>query len=1600
MRNLRLTEANVNVNTESGNFGLLAKTMTEGIVSNITLEGEIDISYTSSTGYDVGGLIGQISAGEINTVTSMVKITYTNSAASSMGGIVGHIAEPSEDANVNDKTVKLYYNSNYGPITGRQKARAVGGVVGSFASNRESKVTIDHCFNGSSVLVGYSGTNANDVEYHAGGILGFIEGENSYADIKNCYNAGIIKAGNKSHTDMAYAAGIVAHSKTSGVTDSNHKTGVYIGNCYNEGSIEALGKDPETAIQYATDSAGNDFVQVISNTPQNVSAYLIADNCVKNSYSIGIPETENGTISENYLKRNGSVGTGTIYTVGYKSNIANYDEIFNYQEFTGNYYYYYGQRRETSTKGIGIYESSGTIVGNPHVFKFEFRERMSEDQESGDLSFTPLENGTNNIPVVFAGYQPFYVTMNRMKYDAGNINLSGHPYQIAESMWSNFQVYDLFIYPNPTRSVWGQISTPTYEDEVLSYIYPSSKLLSTDYNKNTLAETLDKSDFVSTKSATPKNITINGATYTMLDGYNQKIFTANTYTKTFTVKLEGSGYDLDITNYRITSFGLSGGTGDQPEEVTYRIADVTSVEGGVEIAIQIYAKQSLGGWTASATIKYEKTTNISLNADSAFIYTDENSFAIDLTEEQSNNLSAYVEQGSTLSLTAEDVTDGLEKVVVLTDDQKSNYYFIYDQTSSQLIYYFNAYYIVNGEEAQLVNEQTTDSTPLSVVTNFPTEFTATRMVAQESESVTFGAEITSHEVSSTTSTVQNIGSRDSSDINVNLGRVEVGANNGDVRNLSLNGEVIGNITGADTATSFTLTLNKKVERFFAKGSLILNFSIYNTAENGYQHDNNTTYITSINSATSESSDTVAYTINLNSSNNYSKTLSTWLNRINLGGFYALTSDFGIKSKDAQTLTYTPTEDSSLYSKTESDTSSVSGVTIEKIYTAIASDIKLTTDASDNAMECDSRLFDGWSVSDDGSLVREYIQFNLNYTLSEVRITNNSAGAMAMDDNNKLVELEQGASQTITANGSAISFNLYQINEQSITLVEGDTITLRYGDNFNPNPDDENDANVSDYYELNLVFAGSDIDWDSSTLLYITADDIANDNDGTLVEEIPENIKNAIVTVSQGDLNYIFVKSDQFPNLTATITHKAESETLNLQVTKNIAEETYSDFTVSKGRDLSGISKAVYSIPKDGSLTISTPFQNAADSRSYFTDSNNVDPSIQFPSTENPTMNTIILTGDIFITDYINTPTIQGNGYVLMVAHNEELGTAMFTSYSNVSDAYVAGAANGASISAGAIDISTLNNNKFFGTVIKSGVESGDFLGFTKDSESIVNYMAIVNDGGNDFRGITLSGKQTLKGVIIAADAATNTEGGDINISGSTAQNVIVKAGDGANGRYSGYAYKYYEKENSRYVPFYREDGYNFDNRTNNTSEGTVSQANSGDQRTVIASTSGYTGGEVCLNDAEGSINPLSARWLNLNLSTYSSQVSGTYGSQTVDRVRITIRIPTGYTHVLVKVGSLTADTSDRWYNILGKYADDKTIGSSGDVNSRIWIGKKRGDIDAISNGNLWMLKHLFVTIAFKADNDSYETDNNTNAAVTAENAQLYPKPTAARKSTN
>ena len=320
MRNLRLTEAN-------SPSALLAKTMQNGtntdgtsktaIVSNITLEGEI----TNSTS-DLGGLINTVSGGEINTVTSMLKITQnaTGSSEYSLGGLIGHIDE------ANQSGVKIYYCSNYGPITGESKGRAVGGLVGSTSAGRNGSngnITIDHCFNGSSVLAGYtSGTGYDEQLYYAGGIIGTIHGGNNISiQITNCYNAGIIKAGNKTHTKMSYAAGIVAHSE---ITDTNK---VQISNCYNEGSIEALGADPTTeyvvtGVTYVNGLVSNaegSKIYLVQTNDKNVSGYHIADIAVTNCAKSDDADLELDGAMLDAVEKDSS---GNIITSGDKCNLT------------------------------------------------------------------------------------------------------------------------------------------------------------------------------------------------------------------------------------------------------------------------------------------------------------------------------------------------------------------------------------------------------------------------------------------------------------------------------------------------------------------------------------------------------------------------------------------------------------------------------------------------------------------------------------------------------------------------------------------------------------------------------------------------------------------------------------------------------------------------------------------------------------------------------------------------------------------------------------------------------------------------------------------------------------------------------------------------------------------------------------------------------------------------------------------------------------------------------------------------------------------------------------------------------------------------------
>ena len=737
VRNLRLTEAEVNTPSTQSSFGLLAQEMKGGLVSNMTLEGEINITY-SGDAQDVGGLIGQISAGEINTVTSMVKITYTNSAASSMGGIVGHVSAGDQDE------VKLYYNSNYGPITGQQKARAVGGVVGSFASNRTSKVTIDHCFNGSSVLAGYSGTNANDVSYHAGGILGFIEGATSVAKITNCYNAGIIKAGNKNHTGdnntISYAAGIVAHSATTDVSK------VDINNCYNEGSIEALGEDPTTeyvVTGVAYDGAGlvtsitSPKIYLVQTNDQNVSGYHIADIAVTNCKSDGDLELD-GAILEKYTGDNvasSKPADGTIYGSSkywitgpnWKATsndtdfslIGNMGELANDAEPTA-------QRRSSvlmwyltlSYMHLGAYDNEEYLNEHPAV-EIIMTAKLAQEFIKPDDSyknFSVLQFNSLGIGEIFVETQRLQTTINIDAYK-GTSNVSRIDFEFTPIEINRNYYYDF------SSQISGKKGTITTMENALGASGSTSANLQ-----------LEKSSFGSqNESDKNQTVSINGDNYTLAYNYGNA-FESNTFSYTWTTTIDNIGITNDSAiddsawGYSVTATGTNGqqveaaSTNNNPS-ITMQV----SGSGAGRIFTFSYRGTSLGtDPTLSGTITYSKSIELNLSAaTSDFIYIDDGSFAIDLSGNYSIDLGAggtstnimylanFVTSGATLFY------NGKHQNVLELESDGQTYYFVLDTTNNRLIYYTNA--TVTGVDG-IVNIKSDEETLLDVAGRIPKSF--------------------------------------------------------------------------------------------------------------------------------------------------------------------------------------------------------------------------------------------------------------------------------------------------------------------------------------------------------------------------------------------------------------------------------------------------------------------------------------------------------------------------------------------------------------------------------------------------------------------------------------------------------------------------------------------------------------------------------------------------------------------------------------------------------------------------------------------------------------------------------------------------------------
>ena len=324
--NLRLTDAHL-----TGGGGLLAGTISNAFISNMTLSGNIEIKQGDVT---VGGLTNHFDGGHVACVTNLTMVTTNQSSEGNgnvhIGGLVGVIGTGNST---------MSYCSNYGPINASSQMYnyhvLAGGLVGYIGIN--SNVLIEYSYNATSVLSGYAQPGATALEtsnnkYFAAGIVARSDGT---ITINNCYNSGLIKAGNKSQTQGAYAAGIIADGSDKATLNS----------CYNEGSIEALGQNPSYSIQ------NDDRKLILTETGrENVTAYSIAFDVksIKNSQNEGT-SAHNGALGiKSQLASSNSISTQVLSSItsngGYGSDAEGSQE-----ETFGQWLSLVGYRNETQS---------------------------------------------------------------------------------------------------------------------------------------------------------------------------------------------------------------------------------------------------------------------------------------------------------------------------------------------------------------------------------------------------------------------------------------------------------------------------------------------------------------------------------------------------------------------------------------------------------------------------------------------------------------------------------------------------------------------------------------------------------------------------------------------------------------------------------------------------------------------------------------------------------------------------------------------------------------------------------------------------------------------------------------------------------------------------------------------------------------------------------------------------------------------------------------------------------------------------------------------------------------------------------------------------
>ena len=289
IRNLRLT----NDNNLDLSGAVLAGTLTGTTVSNMTLSGYIKAEADSN---NIGAVANNTNGTvTINAVTNLTHIRKSGASSDNCaGGLVGYVS---------GGTTTIQYSSNYGTIQNDTTSEPrAGGLVGGVGGT----LTVNNSYNANSVIANYTGST--DTTSYAGGLVGRGTGA---VNISSSYNSGIVKAGNKkvgtNGSSVSYAGGIIGYGTTGSIS-----------NCFNEGSIEALGKNPTYQYEHTHKTGSMDnywtgsktmYFDVVVTKTSNRSSSVKA-------YGIGYAAGKELTITN-------TTNNGDITNTGYNDDILN-----------------------------------------------------------------------------------------------------------------------------------------------------------------------------------------------------------------------------------------------------------------------------------------------------------------------------------------------------------------------------------------------------------------------------------------------------------------------------------------------------------------------------------------------------------------------------------------------------------------------------------------------------------------------------------------------------------------------------------------------------------------------------------------------------------------------------------------------------------------------------------------------------------------------------------------------------------------------------------------------------------------------------------------------------------------------------------------------------------------------------------------------------------------------------------------------------------------------------------------------------------------------------------------------------------------------------